>query len=127
VQRRNADSGKSPARESYGYPPRASRPSHRLLLKKPEQEAAAQHLTNRTGITMTNADLARRVVQLARQHPPQTPDRRAAGMAYAALITTKTPDSARRALDTFGDPFTRAAAVVLLDQLQRDESHREAS
>jgi hypothetical protein len=69
---------------------------------------------------MTNADLARQAVRLGRQHPPRTPGRRAAGMAYAALITTKTPDSARRALDTFGDPFTRAAAAALLDQLGQE-------
>jgi hypothetical protein len=67
-----------------------------------------------------NADLARLAVRLGRQHPSRTPGRRAAGMAYAALVTTKTPDAARRALSTFGDPFTRAAAAALLDQLGQE-------
>jgi hypothetical protein len=69
---------------------------------------------------VTNADLARQAVRLGRQHPPRTPERQAAGMAYAALITTRTPAAARRALSTFGDPFTRAAAVALLDQLGQE-------
>jgi hypothetical protein len=69
---------------------------------------------------MTNADLATLAVHLGRQHPPRTPGRRAAGMTYAALMTTKTPDAARRALGTFGDSDTRAAAAALFGQLQRE-------
>ena len=67
---------------------------------------------------MTNADLAALAVRLGRQYPPRTPGRRAAGMAYAALVTTRTPGAARRALGTFGDPDARAAAGALLDVLQ---------
>lgn len=69
---------------------------------------------------MTNDALADRVIQVGRQHPPRSPGRRAAGMAYAALITTKTPDAARRALGTFGDPLSRPAAAAMLDDLERD-------
>jgi hypothetical protein len=68
---------------------------------------------------MTNVILADLAVRLGRQHAPRTPGRRAAGMVYAALVTTRTPDAARRALGTFGDPATRAAAKVLLDGLHR--------
>jgi hypothetical protein len=66
---------------------------------------------------MTNAELARQVVHLGRVHPSRTPGRRVAAMAYAALVTTRTPAAARRALSTFGDPDTRAAAAGLLDDL----------
>jgi hypothetical protein len=69
---------------------------------------------------MTNTDLATMVLRFGRQHAPRTPERRAAGMAFAALSTTKTPGAAHRALSTFGDPFTRAAAALLLDELQRE-------
>jgi hypothetical protein len=65
---------------------------------------------------MTNADLAYKAVRLGRQDQPRSPGRRAAGMAYAALITTKTPDAAGRALGTFGDPVARRSAAALLDQ-----------
>jgi hypothetical protein len=68
---------------------------------------------------MTNADLASGAVRLGRQDPPRTPGRRAAGMAYAALIITKTPDAARRALGTLGDPAAQCSAAALLDQLCR--------
>jgi hypothetical protein len=67
---------------------------------------------------VTNADLARQAVRLGRRHPPRTPGRRAAGMVYAALVTTRTLDTARRALVTFGDPGMRAAAARLLDDLR---------
>lgn len=69
---------------------------------------------------MTNVDLARQAARVGRQHPACSPGRRAAGMAYAALVTTKTPEAASRALSTFGDPFTRPAAAALLDELQRE-------
>lgn len=55
-----------------------------------------------TGATMTA--LADRARQLARQHPPRTPERRAAAVVYVALTTTRTTDAARRALGTFGGP-----------------------
>lgn len=69
---------------------------------------------------MANDFLAAQAVMLGRQYPMRTPGRRAAGMVYAALITTRTPDAARHALATFGDPFTRAAAAALLDQLGQE-------
>ena len=65
---------------------------------------------------MTLADRAR---QLAGEHAPRTPERRAAAALHTALITTKTTDAARRALGTFGDQDTRAAACKLLDELER--------
>jgi len=65
------------------------------------------------------ADRAR---QRARQAAPRTPERRAAAALYTALTTTKTADAARRALGTFGDPVNRAAAITLLDQLEREET-----
>lgn len=68
------------------------------------------------------ADLAR---ERAQRYPPRTPERRAVGMAWAALLTSKTPAAARRALDTFGDPQTRAAAAVILDHL--DHHGQEAA
>jgi hypothetical protein len=71
---------------------------------------------------MINETLANRAVQLGRQHPPRTPGRRSAGMVYAALITTRTPGAARRALGTFGEPAHRTAAVRLLDELQQESS-----
>jgi hypothetical protein len=69
-----------------------------------------------------NRDLAERAARVVRQHPHRSPERRAAAMAWAALITTRTAEAARRALATFGDPPTRAAAVALLSQLERETS-----
>ena len=69
-----------------------------------------------------NKDLAERAARVVRQHPHRSPGRRAAAMAWAALMTTKTPDGARRALATFGDPATRAAAAALLGQLEQETS-----
>jgi hypothetical protein len=66
-----------------------------------------------------NRDLAERAARIVRQHPHRSPERRAAAMAWAALMTTKTADAARRALGTFGDADTRAAASQLLDELAR--------
>jgi hypothetical protein len=57
-----------------------------------------------------NAVLADRASRLGRLHPPRAPGRRAAAMAYAALATSRTPEAARRALETFGDPAVRHAA-----------------
>lgn len=69
---------------------------------------------------MTNGQLADLAVRIGRQHSPRTPGRRAAAMVYAALTTTRTPEAARRALSTFGDPATRAAAGRLLGQLAQE-------
>lgn len=69
---------------------------------------------------MSNADLASLAARHGCQYPPRTPGRRAAGMAYAALITTRTPAAARRVLGTFGDPAADAAARALLDELVRN-------
>ena len=77
---------------------------------------------------MTNGLLAARAVRLGREYPPRTLGRLAAGMVYAALITTRTPDAARRVLGTFGDPATRVAAARLLGQLgQLGQLGREAA
>jgi len=62
---------------------------------------------------------AGRARQRTRQAAPRTPERRAAAALYTALTTTKTADAARR---TFGDPVNRAAAIALLDQLEREET-----
>ncbi len=67
-----------------------------------------------------NDVLADRARVLAERYLPRTPERRAAAALYTALTTTKTVDAARRALATFGAPVTRAAAVVLLDELGRE-------
>ena len=64
-----------------------------------------------------NKVLAERVVPIARTHPRRTPERRAAASLYAALVTTKTPEQARRALATFADKATVTAASALLDRL----------
>ncbi len=71
---------------------------------------------------MTNTDLAALAADLAEQHPPSTPGRRAAAALHVALTTTKTPASARRALGTIRDPETRAAAARLLGQLEQEKS-----
>jgi hypothetical protein len=69
-----------------------------------------------------NAVLADRAVRLGRQHPPRTPGRRAAAAVYVALATTKTTEAARKALATFADPVTRAAAATLLSQIEQEIS-----
>jgi hypothetical protein len=69
-----------------------------------------------------NAVLADAAIRLGRQHPPRTPGRRAAAAVYVALATTKTTEAARKALATFGDPVTRAAAVTLLEKLTRGDT-----
>jgi hypothetical protein len=69
-----------------------------------------------------NRDLAERAARVVRQHPRRTPERRAAAMTWAALITTKTTDAAQRALGTFGDPSTRGAAAALLAQLEQERT-----
>ena len=65
----------------------------------------------------SNDTLAARAADLAGQHEPRTPGRRAAAALHVALVTTRTPDAARRALATVRDPATRAAAITILDQL----------
>jgi hypothetical protein len=69
-----------------------------------------------------NAVLADRAVRLGRQHPPRTAGRRAAAAVYVALTTTKTTQAARKALATFGDPVTRAAAATLLEELTQEDT-----
>jgi len=69
-----------------------------------------------------NKDLAERAALVVRQHPHRSPERRTAAMAWAALVTTRTTDAARRALGTFGDPSARAAAAALLSQIEQETS-----
>jgi hypothetical protein len=69
-----------------------------------------------------NRDLAERAARIARQYPHRTQERRAAAMVYAAAMTTRTTDGARRALATFGDPSARAAADALLAELERERT-----
>jgi hypothetical protein len=64
--------------------------------------------------------LADRVRVIASAAPIRSPERRAAASLWVALITTKTTDAAVRALPTFTTPETRAAAVALLGQLERE-------
>ena len=71
---------------------------------------------------MTNAVLASRVRQLAESHAPRTAERRAAAALFAALTTTRSAQAARRALGSFGDPATRAAAAAILDALEQDRA-----
>lgn len=66
---------------------------------------------------MTVAEWVRAVAEAA---PPRTPERRAAAALHTALITTSTTDAAVRALGTFTDPGTRAAAVALLGQFETE-------
>ena len=73
-----------------------------------------------------NAELAARAARAARQHPPRSPERRAAAACWAALVTTRTPDGARRALATFGDPANRAAAAELLGDMLGEARTRSA-
>jgi len=93
--------------------------------KKCEFPCSRKRAPSSQAETMTNADLADRAARLARQHPPRTPERRAAAALHTALITTKTTDAARRALDAFTTPETRRGALDLLDQLA--ELQQEAS
>ncbi len=64
--------------------------------------------------------LAERVRAVAEAAPPRTPERRAAAALHSALITTKTTEAAVKALRGFTDTETRAAAVALLGQLERE-------
>lgn len=68
-----------------------------------------------TAAAGVNELLAERARQLAREYPPRTHERRAAAALYAALITTRTPASARRALAGFASPVARSVATALLD------------
>jgi hypothetical protein len=60
------------------------------------------------------AELARHV---AVQHAPRTPERRAAAHLHTALITTRSPTSARTALTTFGTAQAQSDAASLLHRL----------
>jgi hypothetical protein len=53
----------------------------------------------------------------AERHPARSADRRAACHAWSALITSPTAAAAKRAIGTFGDPATQAAAIDLLHRL----------
>lgn len=64
--------------------------------------------------------ITERVREIAARAPIRSPERRAAAALHTALITTKTPDAARRALRTFCDTKTRAAAVALLGRIERE-------
>ena len=67
---------------------------------------------------LANKDLADLVAAIVRSHPRRTPERRAAASLYSALITTKTPAAARRALATFADTDTMETATALLYDIQ---------
>jgi hypothetical protein len=69
---------------------------------------------------MTNSEIADWAAAIVRKHSPRSPERRAAAAAWAALSTTRSVPSARRALATFGTPETQAAAEALLDHLARE-------
>lgn len=71
---------------------------------------------------MTNECLAEMARDRAGRYPPRTPERRAAAALYVALADTRTPDTARRALSTFGTPQTRADALALLRELEQKAS-----
>ena len=64
-----------------------------------------------------NGPLAELTRHAALQHPPRTPERRAAGHLRAALITTTSAQSAKRALATFGSSEVQADAARLLHEL----------
>ena len=68
-----------------------------------------------------NAGLAARARQAAEQHPARTPERRAAAAGWVVLSGTKSLDSARRALRTFGSARTQADAAGLLDRLSSQD------
>ncbi len=61
--------------------------------------------------------LARLAEAEVRRHEPRTRERRAAAAVWAACVTSRTPEEARRALATFGTPETRADAEQLLGRL----------
>lgn len=64
--------------------------------------------------------LTERVRDIAIAAPIRSPERRAAVALHVALITTKDRFAAVRALRTFTDPATRAAAEALFWQLERE-------
>ncbi len=64
-----------------------------------------------------NAPLAELARHVAVQHPQRTPERRAAAHLRASLITTSSPQAARRALATFGGAQAQADAASLLHRL----------
>lgn len=66
--------------------------------------------------------ITEKVRAIARTAPVRSPERRAAAALHTALITTKTPEAAVRALRTFADPETSADAVALLGQLAEQEA-----
>ena len=66
---------------------------------------------------LDNVPLAELARHAAAQHPPRTPERRAAAHLHTALITTRSPTSARRVLTTFGTPQAQADAASLFHHL----------
>ena len=65
-----------------------------------------------------NRPLAELARHTAVQHPPRSPERRAAAHLHVTLTTTRSPTSARRVLTTFGTPQAQADAASLLWGLQ---------
>lgn len=65
--------------------------------------------------------LAALVFAEAERHPARSPGRRAACHAWASLITSPTVAAARRAVATFGDQATQAAALELLDKIATEQ------
>ena len=68
-----------------------------------------------TAVAGVNELLAERAARLAREYAPRTHERRAAAALYAALVTTRTPAAARRALAGFATPVAQSVAAALLD------------
>lgn len=62
----------------------------------------------------SNALLAERARQVAEQHPPRSPERRAAAEAWVALATTGSIEAARGVLRGCADASVRYAATRLL-------------
>lgn len=68
-------------------------------------------------VTVDAGQLAGLAAAEARQHPPRTPERRAAAALYVTLTETASIDAARRALPGFAAPETVTAALELLGRL----------
>jgi len=75
-------------------------------------------MSGHTVAAATNEHLAEHAREHAERHAARSPERRAAAALYVALITTKTPDAARRALE-FAGKAARTDALALLDILER--------
>lgn len=75
------------------------------------------------------AALAEAVLDEGGRHKIRSPGRRAAGHLWVCLMTTTSPEAARRAIPTFGTPEVQADALELLGRLaaQLQTSARETS